>query len=239
MFQALRRSVVAIGLGLAFMVLAVPLDAELSRALGTLRSGSTVHLDKFSIRGECTLYSGDRVSTEAGLATVSFLRGDLLVLDRQSRAMFHLTEGGLVVNLERGALSFSASSADDARVESDGLTFSRTGLFPSVAEIAFRDDGSIVLAVRRGTIAVGNLRREPVVVEAGHYLHVSPRVAQAVGTAAHGKQTLGDKLRTFQIGNLSHATSVALLAITLGAATAAAIAIPLATQPGKVSPSAP
>lgn len=239
MFQALRRSVVALGLGLLLMLLAIPLRAELSRALGTLRSAGAVQLDRLPARGECTLYSGDRVSTEASPATVSFRRGDLLVLDRQSRAMFQLTEGGLVVDLERGALSFSASPADDARVESDGLTFTRTGSFPSLAEVALHDDGSVVLAVRGGTVAVRNLRPEPVVVQAGQYLRVSPPGAQVVGTGAHGKPTFGDKVRTFQIGGLSHAASVAFLGATLGVVAATAIAVPLATEPAKASPSAP
>jgi len=239
MFQALRRSVVALGLGLLLMLSAIPLRAELSRALGTLRSAGTVQLDRLPARGDCTLYSGDRVSTEASPATVSFRRGDLLVLDRQSRAMFQLTEGRLVVGLERGTLSFSASSADDARVESDGLTFIRTGSFPSLAEVALRDDGSVVLAVRRGTVAVRNLRPEPVVVQAGQYLRVSPPGAQVVGTGAHGKPTFADKVRTFQIGGLSHAASVAFLGATLGVVTATAIAVPLATEPGKASPAAP
>jgi len=239
MFQASRRSVAALGLGLPLMLLAIPLRADSSRALGTLRSASTVQLDRLPARGECTLYSGDRVSTEASPATVSFRRGDLLVLDRQSRAMFQLTEGGLVVDLERGALSFSASSADDARVESDGLTFIRTGSFPSLAEVALRDDGSVVLAVRRGTVAVRNLRPEPVVVQAGQYLRVGPPGAQVVGTGAHGKQTFGERVRTFQIGGLSHAASVGILGGTVGVFAAAAIAVPLATQPKKASPAAP
>jgi len=229
MFQARRRNVVALGLGLPLILLAIPLRAELSRALGTLRSAGTVQLDTLRTRGECTLYSGDRVSTEASPATVSFRRGDLLVLDRQSRAMFQLTEGGLVVDLERGTLSFSASSADDARVESDGLTFIRTGSFPSLAEVALHDDGSIVLAVHQGTVAVGNLQPKPVVVQAGQYLQVSPPRDKEVGTGAHGKRTFGEKVRSFQIGSLSHATSVALLAVGVVVA-AAAIAIPLAAS---------
>lgn len=239
MLQTLRRSVVALGFGLPLMLLAIPLRAELSRALGTLRSASTVQLDRLPARGECTLYSGDRVSTEASPAIVSFRRGDLLVLDRESRAIFQLTEGGLVVDLERGNLSFMASSTADARVESEGLTFIRAGSFPSLAEVALRDDGSLVLAVRRGTVAVRNLRPEPVVVQAGQYLRVGPPGAQVVGTAAHGKPSFGEKLRTFQIGGLGHAASAVLLGGAVGVLAAAAIAVPLAIQPPKASPSAP
>jgi hypothetical protein len=221
------------------MVVAIPLRAELSRAVGTLRSDSTFQLDKLSARGACMLYSGDQVSTEASPATVSFRRGDLLVLDRHTRAMFQMTEGGLVVNLENGALSFRASSADSAQVESEGLTFTRSGSFPSLAEVALRDDGSVVLTVRRGAIAVRNLRPELVVVEAGHYLQVSRPQAQEVGTGAHGKRTFGEKLRSFQIGSLSHAASIVVLGGAVGAAAAAGIAIPLATEGGKASPSDP
>jgi len=239
MCQALRRSVVALGLGLPLLMPTILLRAELPRAVGTLRSASTVQLDKLSARGECTIYSGDRVSTEASAATVSFRRGDLLVLDRESRARFQLQEGGLVVNLERGALSFDATSADDARVESDGLVFARTGSFASLAEVALRDDGSVVLAVRQGAIAVRNLRPEPVIVQAGQYLRASPPLAQAVGTAAHGKMTLGDKLRTFHIGGLSHVASVGYVGAAFGAAAVVAIAVPAATEPAKASPAAP
>jgi len=239
MFQALHRSASAIGLGLALVVLAAPLCAAVPEALGTLRADGAVYLDRVSTQGESTLYGGDQVSTNASQATVAFLRGNLLVLDRQSRAMFQRTERGLVVNLERGGLSFTASASEAVRVETEGLILSRTGAYPSLAEVALGGDGSIVVAVHRGSLAVANLRPDPVVVEAGQYLKVDPPAAQVVGTAAHGKQTLGDKLRTFHIGSLSHAASVAVIAVAAGGITAAAIAIPLAHQGPTVSPSAP
>jgi len=61
---------------------------------------------------------------------------------------------------------------------------------------------------------------------------VNPRLAQAqqskpIGTGAHGKMTLGEKLRTFKIGNLSHGASVAILGGALAGATAAAVIVPL------------
>lgn len=227
------------GLGLALMVLAAPLPAAAPDVLGTLRSNGAVYLGTVSTQGEVTLYGGDRVSTEASQATVSFLRGNLLVLDRQSRAMFQRTARGPIVNLERGSLSFTASASEAVRVETEGLILSGTGSYPSLAEVALRGDGGLVVAVHRGTLAVANLRPDPVVVKSGQYLTVDPPAAQVVGTAAHGKQTLGDKLRTFHLGRLSHAASVAALAGILGGITATSIAIPLAHEGPRVSPSAP
>jgi hypothetical protein len=52
--------------------------------------------------------------------------------------------------------------------------------------------------------------------------------------------TVGEKLRTFRIGGLSHNASVALIVGVVGGATAAAIAIPLALDDeAPVSPSQP
>jgi hypothetical protein len=49
---------------------------------------------------------------------------------------------------------------------------------------------------------------------------------QAAGTAAHGKMSIGEKLRSFQIGHLSHAASVAVLTAGLGAFAAGSRPIP-------------
>jgi hypothetical protein len=52
--------------------------------------------------------------------------------------------------------------------------------------------------------------------------------------------TLGEKLRTFRIGGLSHGASVALMVGILGGTTAAAIAIPLTVGDEEpISPSQP
>jgi hypothetical protein len=52
--------------------------------------------------------------------------------------------------------------------------------------------------------------------------------------------TLGDKLRTFRIGGLSHGASLAVVVGVIGGAAAAAIAVPLVVgDEEEVSPSAP
>lgn len=236
-------------LSLSLILGAGSLRAAVPTAVGTLRCDGVVYLDQNLARTEAIVYSGDRVMTDEGRATVSFPRGDLLVLDRQSRAALQNSPEGFLVNLERGQLSLAVSTPQSIRVETEGLTISRLGSFPSLAEVALRADGSVLVAVHRGTIAVSELRREPVVVEAGRMLTVSPRLAQSqsqgegqtqsVGTTAHGKMSLGEKLRTFQLGRLNHTASAALLFGSLGALAAVAVAVPLANKPATVSPSVP
>jgi hypothetical protein len=236
-------------LSVSLMLVAGSVRAAVPTAVGTLHCDGAVYLDQNLARTEATVYSGDRVMTDEGRATVSFPRGDLLVIDRQSRAALRNSPEGFLVDLERGQLSLAISTAQSIQVEAEGLTISRLGSFPSLAEVALRADGSVVVAVHRGTIAVSKLRREPVVVEAGRTLTVSPRLAQSqsqgqgqtqsVGTAAHGKMSLGEKMRTFQIGRLSHEASVALLVGSLGALAAVAVAVPLANKWSAISPSVP
>jgi hypothetical protein len=251
MFQALYRRTARIGLSLALVLVAGPLQAALPTPVGTLRCDGMVYLGPNLAQGEATLYSGDRLTTDEGRATVSFARGDLLVLDRQSRAALRSSSEGFLVGLERGQLSLAVSTAQPIRVETDGLIISRAGSFPSLAEVALRADGSVLIAVHRGTIAVSELRREPVVVDAGYMLLVSPRLAQSqtqsqgqgqtqsVGTAAHGKMSLGERLRTFQLGRLSHIASTAVVMGGLGAVVVTAVVGPKVLNPAPVSPSVP
>jgi hypothetical protein len=206
-----------------------------------MRADGTVYLNQGPAPGESTVYDGNLVRTEAGRATVSFRRGDLLTLDRESRAAFQSSTEGFLVSLEKGHLAFHLSTPQTVRVEADGLTLRRSGTFPSLAEVALQKDGSVMISVHRGTVSVANLRVEPILVDAGHYLSVSPRLGRAqnepVGTSAHGKMSLGEKLRTFKLGPLSHNASVGVVVGIVAGAAAVAIAVPLATEPS--SPSAP
>ena len=84
-----------------------------------------------------------------------------------------------------------------------------------------------------------------VVVRAGNYIVISPRLAnqdpakgKAPGTGAHGGKTLGESLRTFKLGGLSHGASVAVVG-GLFVGTAAAIAIPLALDDEPSTPVSP
>jgi len=243
LYASLRRGLaVCLSFFLAFPVGMLP--AASSTPVGTLRFEGIVYLGGERAHTDSVLYSGDHLRTADGRATISLPRGELLVLGKNSTVAFERSRGGLLVGLEKGQLALAASPQLPVRVETDGLTVSPTGTFPGLAEVALREDGSVAVAVRRGTMAVANLRAEPVIVAAGELLTVSPRLAQAeksrpVGTAAHGKMTLGEKLRTFRIGRLSHAASVGVLAGIIGGAAAAAIIVPLTVGEEKVSPSAP
>jgi len=111
-----------------------------------------------------------------------------------------------------------------------------------MAEVAMHDDASLVVAVHRGKVSIAELRPDAAVVSAGRLITIDPRLPQAqqtkpIGTGAHGKMTLGEKLRTFRVGGFSHEASVALvLAISAGAATT--IRVPLvAREEEAVSPS--
>jgi ferric-dicitrate binding protein FerR (iron transport regulator) len=168
------------------------------------------------------------------------------VFDSASNAGLWRSEDGVSVGLAKGRLAFTADPKTPLRVDADGLSLVPTGSFPSLAEIAMRSDGTMSLSVHRGAVAVRNLRAQPVVISAGKFITISPRLAQQaggksepVGTGAHGKMTLGEKLRTFRIGNLSHGASVAILGGMLAGAAAAAIIVPQVVGEEEASPSNP
>lgn len=240
MVQAFRRSTIALWFGLTLVVFSAPLRAADPAPVGIVRSGGTVYLSNSPAQGEATLYSGEVLRTEDSQATVSLVRGDLLVLDRKTETGFQLASQGFLVSLEKGQLSFTSSTPKTVTVKVEELALTRHGSFPSLAQVAMRGDGSVLVAVLRGSISVRNLRPDPVLVNAGQYLAVNPRLAQGqtVGTSAHGKMSTGDKLRTFHIGRLSHDASVALLAAA-GAGVVAAVVVPQTIEGTHVSPSAP
>ena len=100
-------------------------------------------------------------------------------------------------------------------------------------------NGAVILSVHRGTVSVKKSQEESVLVKAGDQLTVNRQAAMkddTPGTAAHGSSTMGQKMSAF---HLSHGASVALIGVAV-VATAAAIAIPLATNnETPASPSAP
>ena len=239
-----RRRGACIALCALLLLPTAALAAGGASPLGTLHSNGQVYVGVHKALAASALYSGDWVSTADGRATLSLARGTRILIDRESLAGLRRADSGVVIGLERGRLAWTMGPKTSVQVETDGLTLTPAGSFPSLAEVAMRADGSLVLSVHRGTVAVGNLRDAPVLVSSGKFITISPRLAQGeqaksqpVGTGAHGKMTLGEKLRTFRIGNLSHAASVAIVgAIFVGAATAA-IVIPMAV--GDEEPASP
>jgi len=220
---------------LSFLMLpALVLASGNPSPVGTLRCDGVVYLDGETIRAETALYSGDQVSTVADWATLALSRGNRVLMDRDSNAALTYSGQGVIVGLEKGRLAWLADPKDPSHIQTDGLALSPSGSFPTLAEVAIRNDGSLTVAVHKGAVTVRNLQASPVVVAAGRIITISPRLAQKgaerskpIGTGAHGKMTLGEKLRTFQIGNLSHAASVAIVGGILGAAAATSIVVPL------------
>lgn len=209
------------------------LSANTLLPVATMRSEGAVFLGSDSVRAESVVYPGDQVRTEEGRATLSLARGAVMVMGRNSSSVLRLAGQELSVGLEKGYFAISFPSPQQAaRVEADGLHLSPSGTFPALAEIAMKGDGSLVVAVHRGKISIADLQVEPVIVTAGQVITINPRLAQAqqskpVGTGAHGKMTLGEKLRTFHIGGLSHGASVAIVGGALAGATTTAIVVPL------------
>lgn len=230
-YASVRRGA-RVGLCLLLVLPAISLTAASRSPLGTLRPTGLVILDGDSVRGESVVYAGDQVRTQEGRAALSLPHGSLMVLDRNSSAVLERSHPETAIGLESGTLTVSFAGQEALHVRADGLDLSPAGSFPALAEVAMKGDGSLVVAVHRGKISIADLRAEPVVVAAGQVITVNPRLAQAqqskpIGTGAHGKMTLGEKLRTFKIGNLSHAASVGIVGGTLAAATATAIVVPL------------
>lgn len=232
MHHASVRRGARLGLCLLLALPVVSLTAASRSPVGTVRPTGDVFLDGDSVRGESVVYTGDQVKTQDGRASVSLPRGSLVVLERNSSAVIERSNPETSVGLENGTLTVSVASQDPLLVRADGLELSPTGNFPVYAEVAMNGDGSLTVSVRRGKISIAELKAEPVVVAAGQVITVHPRLAQGqqskpVGTGAHGKMTLGEKLRTFKIGNLSHGTSVAIVGGALVGATATAVIVPL------------
>lgn len=241
----LKRSV-AVLLSLLLVLPVGALAATTSTPVGAVRCVGTVFLGPDAVGLTSVIYSGDVLRTAEGKATITLPRGDLVVLESNSTVALDRGAEALTLGLEKGQLALASTSQLPLRVQAEGLTLSPAGSFPVLAELALLDDGTLRLAVHRGKVSVAHLRPELVVLSAGQLLTVNPRLAQTdkskpIGTGAHGKMTLGEKLRTFRIGGLSHGASVALVAGVVGGAATAAIVVPLTvgTEEPVVSPSTP
>ncbi|MFB3922752.1 MAG: hypothetical protein ACE145_13595 [Terriglobia bacterium] len=197
-----------------------------------MRSAGLVLLDGEAVQGQSVVYMGDQIKTQGDGASLSLPQGSLAVLGQNSQAVLERSHPATLIGLEAGTLTVSFANQEALHVRADGLRLSPTGTFPALAEVAMKGDGTLIVAVHRGRISIAELRAEPVVLSAGQIITVNPRVAQAqgskpIGTGAHGKMTLGEKLRTFHIGSLSHGASVAIVGGAIAGATAASIIVPL------------
>ncbi len=247
MVQAYVKRRVAVWVSSLLVLPVGTILAGMPLPVGALQSQGAVYMGDEAVPFHSVVYSGDLLKTGEGRATVTLPRGDLLVVERHSTAAFSRSPEGFSVGLERGQLSLASTAQLPIRIHTDGLALTPDGSFASFAEVALRGDGSVLVAVHRGAISVANLRAAPVLVSAGQLLTVSRRLAQGekskpIGTGAHGKMTLGEKLRTFRIDGLSHGASVAIVAGVVGGAAATAIIVPLTVgveEEEVVSPSAP
>ncbi len=218
-----------------------------SAPLGTLRCEGTVYVESARAPSETVLFSGDRVATADGRATLSLSPGTRVVLERGSSADLVRLHDGLILGLEKGQLTFRSDPRAPVQLDTSGLRLAPTGRFPSLAEVAMLSEGVVSLSVRQGAVAVHNLRAEPVVVRAGNFIMISPRLAnqdpakgKTPGTGAHGGKTLGETLRTFKLGGLSHGASVAVVGgLVVGAAAAVSIPLALDEPSAPVSPAVP
>jgi len=243
MSRAILKSRSAWWVTLSLLFQLAPLRAAGPAPVGILRCEGNVYLGKESGLTASAIYAGDRLRTEEGRASITFSRDDAVVLNPHSGMGIEDSPEGLLIGLEKGRLEFRASPQRGLRVDTEGVAIRASGKFPSFAEISLPGDGSVVVAVRSGEVSVAYLRREPVVVSTGHVLTVNPAVEQSdpkqVGTGAHGKMTVSERLRTFRIDGLSHKASAAIVFGGIAGGTAAAIAIPLSGGGTPVSPSAP
>ncbi len=241
MTRGFPKSLVVLWLGVFVLSVGALRAREALTPLGNVHSSGVVYLGKQAAGRQAVIFSGDQLTTEEGQALISFPGGDLVELERQSEATLQYSAEGPALELERGKLSLAVTARRPIRIVSSGLTLSPNKMFPSLSEVARNGDGSLVVAVRRGQVSVANLRKEPIIVSAGQMMTIHAPAAQSqegpVGTGAHGKTTLGEKLRTFRIGGLSHGASVALVGGGIGGGAAAGIIV--ATDDNVVSRSTP
>ena len=233
-----KSSTMRVG-GLLLALATLSYAAAGSASLGTLRIDGSVYVGGEKASAETALFSGDRITTSDGHATVSLSSGHRVVMDRDSSAALTSSTGSITLGIEKGRLALLSNPKSALQVETDGLRLSPSSTFPTLAEISMLKDGSLTIAVHKGAILVQDLRAEPVEVAAGRIITISPRLGQQtepqgqpIGTGAHGKKTLGEKLRTFHFGHLSHAASAAIVGGALVGGTAAAIIV---TQTGEES----
>ncbi len=233
-----------LSLAISCLFAASSLGAGTSAPAGTLRTDGKVYVGDNLVATTSVVFVGDRLRTEAGQATVNFSHGDLMVLRRQTEATLQGAPQSIVVGLSKGELVLASSSEKSPSVDVAGLLLTSEGKSPGLAQVALKGDGTLLVVVHRGTFRAARLRRDPVTLSSGQMLTVNPRVELdqgpvATGTGAHGKPTLGERLRTFRVDGLSHNASVALLATGLAAATAAAIIVPISIREARTSPFIP
>lgn len=209
--------------------------------VGTLRSNGSVFVDSTIVPSESSLFSGDRVRTEAGRASLALAHGSSVLFEPASSAVLQKTPEGLFIGLEKGRLTLNSNPQSPIQVETGGIALLPEGKFPSLAEVAMMGDGSMLLAVHRGAVSVRNAQEEPIVVKAGNFISVGPqtvRQKETPGTAAHGSKTISQAAKGIHIGSLSHTATVAVIGGVVAAA-AVAVAIPLAVSDEEASPSTP
>lgn len=210
--------------------------------MGSVRCVGTVYVGSAKVPFDAALFSGDRVVTKDGRATLSLSYGSRLQFDRDTIGSLSRSAAGFTLGLEKGRVTFNSAPQSPIQVATGGLLLAPEGKFPSLADVAMLSGGSLSVSVHRGAVVVRNLGSEPVVVRAGTSISINPPLAadgtKNPGTAAHGGKTVGQAVKGFKIGSLSHGASVAVVG-SLVAAAALGVSIPLALDDKPASPSSP
>ena len=192
---------------------ALPRLSTAAAPVAILQANGAVEVSGAPARMNTAIYDGDLLTTKTAAATLSLGQGSALLVEPNSSAGVARLARGVQFSLRQGRIVMRVSPPERVNIRAAGLLLTPKGHFPTVADVALNTDGSLVIGVPQGEVAVSGLASAPVTLHGGQFIHVNPTVQQneRAGTAAHGKMSGAQKLRNFQIGRLSHPVSAAIV----------------------------
>jgi hypothetical protein len=158
-------------------------------AIGSLVGSRNTVLDGNAPLPHTVLLNGDKVAVNSGLAMMTLDRGNRMILDSDSDAVFLREADVLTVRMARGHLSFyHPADGSILQVKAGDVTVAPAGVPGTLGELSLAD-GLLVVTAKDGRLKVekdGAIR----VVERGRTLTVAAAAGRAPAPASPGKAHL-------------------------------------------------
>ena len=208
--MSLKRRFMQIGLAIAVVGISWMPALGGSAAIGSVAGSSNAMLSGQAVAPNTTVFSGDKLQVQEGVAVVAMGQGSRMVFGHETAASFLRDANNVTVLLGRGNVSlYHPAESEGLRVQAAGVTVEPAKGYKTLGEVAMLN-GAVVVTAKQGMLQVEGQGRSEQVAE-GKTITLPVSTARAPMPYPQG-------------GSNAHITEASALGwLTFGAAGAAAV----------------
>jgi hypothetical protein len=184
-----------------------------SAVIGAVAGSMNATIGGQSLLPNTTIFSGDRVQVNDGVAVIAVDNNSRVIFGRDSLASFRRDSKAVTVLLSRGSVSMiHPHNGTDVRVQAGQVSVRAAEGFKSVGEVALLD-GSVVITAKEGALRVESHGASKDVSK-GQTIVISPKTASNPTGAGAGWGGGDTTLEVIAAGAAGAATALSAIAIS-------------------------